>query len=245
MQRERSHLMRSYADLHLCPSLDDMDNARSMANALTELQTKMIGLLVPPDRLSSSEPVVEVFGNAGLDVATRLDLRPRSREELLRNLSRFRGKYEIISVECRTPSVSRVAVRDRRVDIVYFPKREPRNLLRSRLAETCRAALEFNLSELISGPGFEARLHVFKREIETAVDASIDVIGSTKAANPYELRSPRDIAALLHLIGLPLDAALRSVSDNADTMVKKNRQRLGRPQLEEGVRILRRSARHA
>jgi hypothetical protein len=46
-------------------------------------------------------------------------------------------------------------------------------------------------------------------------------------------------------MGLSLDAALRSVSDNADTMVKKNRQRLGRPQLEEGVRILRRSARHA
>ena len=237
--------MRSYADLHLSPSLDDVNNARSMANVLTELQTKIVGLVVPPERLLSSQPAVEVFRNAGLDVATRLDLRPRSREELLRNLRRFRGKYEIISVECRTPYVSRVAVRDRRVDIVYFPKGEPGNLLRSRLAETCRAALEFNLSELVSAPRFEARLHAFKREIETAVDASIDVIGSTKATNPYELRSPRDVAALLHLMGLSLDAALRSVSDNAVAIVKKNRRRLGEPQLEEGVRILRRSARHA
>ncbi len=237
--------MRSYADLHLSPPMDNIDNARSMANVLTELHTRIVGLVVPPERLPSSQPMVEAFENAGLEVARRLDLRPRSREELLRKLGRHRREYEIISVECRNPSVSRVAVRDRRVDIVHFPKEEPGNLFRARLAETCRAALEFNVSELISGPRFEARLRSFKREIETAYDASIDVIGSTNAANPYGLRSPRDVAGLLHLIGLSLDAALRSVSDNAVTIVKTNRQRLGGRQLEEGVAVLRRPTRRA
>lgn len=233
--------MRTYADLHISAGLDDMANARSMANLLTELRTRVVGLVVPPERLTPSPPIASLFKSVGLDVATRLNLRPKSREELLRSLRRFRSRYEIISVDCSVPSVSRVAVRDRRVDIVYFPTREPRNLFAGNLARSCRAALEFNLSELISGPGFDARLHRLRRQVEAAARASAMVIGSTKASNPFELRSPKDIAAVLHVLGLPLEAALRAVSDVPLTIVKKNRLRLSKPQLEEGVRILRRS----
>lgn len=234
--------MRAYADLHLSPPLDDVGNARSMANLLTQLRTGVVGLAVPPEQLASSVPVADSFRSAGLDVATRLNVRPKSREELLRSLRRFRSKYEIVSVECSIPSVARVAVRDRRVDIVYFPKRQSGNLFRGNLAKSCRAALEFNLSELISEPGLEARLRLFRREIEAAADTSTTVIGSTKASNPFELRSARDVAAVLHMIGLPLDAALRAVSDVPLGIVKKNRLRLREPQVDEGVRILRRPA---
>ena len=232
--------MRAYADLHLCPSLDDLANAQSMANLLVELQLQVVGLVVPPERLHNLHPVANLFRHAGLDVARRLNLKPKSREELLRSLRRFRNKYEIVSVECGVPSVSRVAIRDRRVDIVYFPDRERGSILRRNLATSCRAALEINLSALTSGPGFGARLHSLKREIETAAQASTKVIGSTKASNPYELRSPRDIAAILHSVGLPLESALRAVSEIPLAIVRKNRLRLEEPQLEEGVRILRR-----
>jgi len=236
--------MRAYADLHLSPPLDDTANARSMASLLTQLQTRVVGLVVPPERSSSSLPIAEVFRNAGIDVATRLDVNPKSREELLKSLRRFRSKYEIISVECNTSHVSRVAVRDRRVDIIHFPKQQSGNLFRGNLAKSCRAALEFNLSELISDPTLETRLRLFRREIETAAETSTTVIGSSNASNPFGLRSPRDIAAVLYMIGLPLDLALRGVSDIPLGIVKKNRLRLAEPQIDEGVRILRRSTRN-
>jgi RNase P/RNase MRP subunit p30 len=232
--------MRNYVDLHLCPTLDDLQNARSMADILSETGTRTVGFVVPPDQLSREQPAMNVFKEAGLDVARRLDVRPRSRDQLLRDLQKFRNKYEIIAVECTTSSVSQVAVRDRRVDIVYFPKRERGNRFRSNLAKTCRAGLEFNISELIAGEHLDARLHQTRREVEAAAAASLTMIGSSGAANPLELRAPRDIAALLHLLGLPLQKALESVSENPLALVKRNRLKLAEPQLEEGVRIPRR-----
>jgi len=236
--------MRQYADLHLSPSLDDIVNARSMADILSELDTQVIGLVVSPDRLTPAPPAVDAFREAGLEVAKRLDLKPRSREELLRSLRRFRSKYEIVAVDCSTQSVSRVAVRDRRVDIVQFPKQGPGSGFRRNLASTCRAALEFNMSDLSHTPGFDARLHRLRREIEIAAETSTPVIGSTNASNPFELRAPRDVAAVLHALGLPLDAALRGISDIPLEIVRKNRLRMEEPELEEGVKIVRRSVHH-
>ena len=231
--------MRAYADLHLCPSLEDLANARSMASLLAELRVRAVGLVVPPERLSPLPTIAELFKGSGFDVARRLNLRPKSREELLRSLRRFRSKYEIIAVECGMLSVSRVAVRDGRVDIVYFPKLERGNPFRGTLASTCRAALEISLSELTSGPGFGARLRSLRREIQIAAKASTTVIGSSKASSPYELRSPRDMAAILHLMGLPLESALRAVSETPVDIVKKNRLRIQEPELDEGVTIVR------
>jgi len=236
--------MRLYADLHLCPSLDDVPNARSMASVLSELRTGVVGLVIPPDKLTPTPPTVNSFRDAGLDVAKRLNLRPRSREELLRSLRKFRSKYEIIAVDCSTLSVSRVAVRDRRVDIVQFPKQRSSSAFRRNLASTCRAALEFNMSELTQPPGFEARLYGLRREIEVAAEASTSVIGCTNASNSFELRAPRDVAAVLHILGLSPEAALRAVSEIPLAIVKQNRLRMEEPQLEEGVRIVRRSAHH-
>jgi len=113
-------------------------------------------------------------------------------------------------------------------------------MLRGKLAKTRRAALEIRLSDLTSAPGLGAGLHRLKSEIETTVQRSTRVIASTGASNPHELRSPRDIAAILSLIGLPLESALEAVSEVPLEIVKKNRLKLEQPQFEEGVRILRR-----
>jgi ribonuclease P/MRP protein subunit RPP1 len=236
--------MRVYADLHLCPPLDDVPNACSMASILDELQTRVVGLVVPPDRLSPAPSAVDSFRETGIDVAKRLNLRPRSREELLRSLRRYRSKYEIIAVDCGALSVSRVAIRDRRVDIVRFPNRGSGTAFRGHLASSCQAALEFNMSELTQQGGVETRLHGLRREIEIAAESSTSVIGSSNASNPFELRAPRDMAAVLHMLGLSPEAALRAVSEIPHAIVKRNRLRMEEPQLEEGVRIVKRSAHH-
>jgi len=212
-----------------------------MANVLAELQTRVVGLVLPPQRLTPTPPIVDAFKSAGIDVAKRLNLKPSSREELLRSLRRFRSKYEIVSVECSVPSVSRVAVRDRRVDLVYFPKQQLGSIFRGNLAKSCRAALEFNLSELTSGPSFEVGLYRLRREIEVAAEGSTAVIGCTRASNPFQLRSPRDVAAILHLLGLPFSAAVRAVSDLPIEMVKKNRLRMREPGMDDGITVIRRS----
>jgi RNase P/RNase MRP subunit p30 len=93
---------------------------------------------------------------------------------------------------------------------------------------------------LTQEPGYEARLGRLRREIEIAAEASTPVIGSTNASNPLELRGPRDVAAVLHILGLPLEAAMEGVSEIPLAIVKRNLLRMDEPQLEEGVRIVRR-----
>jgi RNase P/RNase MRP subunit p30 len=237
--------VREYADLHLCPLLDDVSNARSMANLLAELNTRTIGLVLPPERSGHIPIAHDVFKNAGLEVARRINLKPKSRNDLLRGLRRYRNQYEIVAVECSSFLVSRVAVRDRRVDIVYFPKTVRSNPFHARLANTCRAALEINMSELISSPNSGTSLFRLRRDMETAVEASTTVIGSTGASKPFDLRSPRDVASILNLIGLPLRDALNATSTVPVSIVRRNRSRLDEPQLEQGVRILRRSNKDA
>ena len=233
--------MRIYADLHLCPLLDDVANAHSMAGILKEIQTGIVGLVIAPDRLSPTPPALSSFRDLGIDVARRLNLKPRSREELLRSLRKLRSKYEIIAVECTTPSVSRVAVRDKRVDIVRFPKKRSGSTFRRNLASTCRAALEIDMSELTQSLEFETRLHGLRRQIEIAAETSTRVIGSTNASNSFGLRAPKDVAAILEMLGLPPEAALKSVSETPVAIVNENRLRIGDPQVDEGVKIIKRS----
>jgi len=231
--------VRTYADLHLCPPLDDASNAQSMASLLLELRTSIIGLALSAERLGRMPAAYEVFRSTGIDVAKRLNLKPKSRNDLLRNLRRHRNAYEIIAVQCDSFSVSQVAVRDRRVDIVHFPKTGRANAFRSRLARTCRAALEIDISELISNTDSPLTLSGLRRDIETAVEASVPVVGSTGASKPLDLRSPRDIAAILSVIGVPLNNALDAISTIPVSIVEKNRLKLSEPRLEQGVRILR------
>ena len=106
----------------------------------------------------------------------------------------------------------------------------------------CRAALEFNVSELTQGVRYEAGLGRQRQQLEVAAEASIRVVGSTMASNPFELRAPRDVAAVLHMLGLPPQAALASVSEIPLTILRQNRLKAEQSDLEEGVRIVRRSA---
>jgi RNase P/RNase MRP subunit p30 len=233
--------MRLYCDLHLCPQLHDTANALSMGEVLSQLGIAVVGLVIPPDQLVPKPPAMNSLRDAGIDVARRLNLRPRSREELLRSLRRFRAEYEIVAVDCGRQSVSQVAVRDRRVDIVHFPRQGPGSSFRRNLASTCQAALEFNISELIRGSEFKTKFGRQRRELEIATEASTRVIGCTGASNPLELRAPKDVAAVLHMLGLSPQAALAGVSEIPLAIVRQNRLRTEQPQLDEGVRIVRRS----
>jgi RNase P/RNase MRP subunit p30 len=240
VQEERAGFMRLYADLHLCPPLDDTANARSMGEVLNQLGTVLVGLVVPPNKLTPTPAAMNALREAGIDVAKRLNLRPKSREELLSGLRRYRSQYEIVAVECDRQSVSQVAVRDKRVDVVHFHKQGQRSSFRRNLAGTCRAALEFNMSELTQELESGATLSWQRRELEIAAEASTGLIGSTGASAPLGLRAPRDVAAVLQMLGLSPQAALSAVSETPLTIVRQNRLKTEHPQLEEGVRIMRR-----
>ena len=97
------------------------------------------------------------------------------------------------------------------------------------------------MSELTRGLECGSGLGGQRRELEIAAEASTRVVGCTGASTPLGLKAPRDVAAVLHMLGLSAEAALAGVSEIPQAIVTRNRLKTERPQLEEGVRTVRRS----
>lgn len=181
-----------------------------------------------------------------LDFASRADLAPRSSEELLKSLRRFRRKVELISVDCLSMSVARQAAKDHRVDLLAFSSSNPRDRFfdeaEARLASNSSAALEIDMGLLLRtvGPERARLLSSLRRETTIARKHDVAIVLSSNASYPHQLRGPHDFAALATLFGLDVASALKTMSAIPSTIVKRNREKLDDGYVASGIRILRR-----
>ena len=115
-----------FADLHLCAPWDDLEQAKRLVAKSAELGYTQIGVPLPHSvNEEAVDQLRQISGELGLDLVTRLDLAPRSPDELLIGLRRFRRKFEVVSVLCNSKPVARQAAKDRRVDLLCFRSFDP------------------------------------------------------------------------------------------------------------------------
>jgi len=99
--------MRRFADLHVKPSLEDLAHVHGMIDKSAELGFHMIGLSLPSTIGAGMVNQLQTMcHDAGTELATRVDLIPRGRRELLNGLRKLRHKFEIVNVFCETCSLS-------------------------------------------------------------------------------------------------------------------------------------------
>ncbi len=179
----------------------------------------------------------------GIDLASRIDLRPRNTNELSKTLRRVRRKYEIVAVRCENKAVSRQAAKDHRVDILTFP------LLRTgrshvgldrqgaSLASKSNCAYEVSLSDLLGSSSTErARVLVnMRRSIWNATHESVPVVVSSGAGTPLRMREPRAIASIMSLLGISENNGLDAVSETPRRILERNREKLGPGFVSPGV----------
>ena len=233
--------MRRFVDLCINPPLNNDETIGNISNLVKILGLTLVGIIfdrnILQDRMNK---IIEGFNELGIDVAKRIDLSPRTRIELLKDLRRLRGKYEIISVNCVNTKVSVVASRDRRVDIISIGYRTPITNLRRMISRITDKPLEIKISEILNAsiPRTVAlrRLH---EEIFIAERNKVPIIISSGARNHLMLRSPRDMAALGVLLGLDIDEALESVSKVPYSIIKRNRDKLSAKWIAEGIQVIR------
>ncbi len=239
--------MRKFADLHLKPSLEDFEQVKSMISKSAELGFKMVSLSLP-SKIGAYEvnQTRKISHDAGVELATRVDLAPKGRRELLDGLRRLRRRFEIVNVFCASKVVARQAAKDRRVDLLSFPVAEYPKVIFDRaeaeLASSAVACLEIDMQPLLSLRGF-ARirlLSVLRREVATAKSLKVPVVLSSGATDTWFLRKPQDMASLGMLFGLDLPLALDALSDTPLGIVGKNRQKLSPDYVVSGVRVVRR-----
>jgi RNase P/RNase MRP subunit p30 len=240
-------MKRTFADLHLRPNLRDFGQVRHMIQKASELGHHLTAISLPLNLSSERiQQIQSMCSEAKVDFASRVDLKPRTSEELIRSLRKFRRKFGIIAVACESKPVARQAAKDRRVDLLSFPSFDFRRRFFDRaeaeLASKALASLEIEMKPLLIVEG-SARIRLLsclRKEVAIAQDLHVPMVISSGASNRFLMRRPRELAALASVFDLDKPSALEAVSKNPMAIVKRNRDKLSSRFVAPGVRVVRR-----
>jgi len=240
-------MKRVFADLHLCANINDASQVSRLTSKASMLEYRLVALpfplRVPEQQLKQVQRVCE---GMGIGFASRVDLKPRAPEELLKFLRTLRRRFEVIAVMCESKAVARQAAKDRRVDLLNFPQPDFRRAFfdgaEAELASTCLASLEIDLRPLLALEGV-ARvrlLSVLRREVQTAKEFHVPIVVSSGVSEELLMRKPMELAALTSLFGLDRVSATDAVSKNPVAIVRRNTEKLSWQFVAPGIRIIRR-----
>jgi len=239
--------MRKFVDLHLCPSVQDVDGVKRMITKCSELGYRVVGIPLTPDiGQEKVRQLQDICDSAKLDFVTRVDFFSKTPSELLYDLRRLRRRFEVVSVVCGSKPVARQAAKDRRVDLLSFSATDLRRRFfdhaEAELSSKALSSLEIDLAPLLSLTG-RSRIRLFsrlRRELAIAKRFNVPVTVSSGATNEYLMRSPHDYAALTTLFDMPLSSALVCLSENPLGIVMRNREKLSPNYVAPGIRVVRR-----
>jgi ribonuclease P/MRP protein subunit RPP1 len=238
-------MKRVFADLHLRVNGKDLTQTKKLIQKAAELGYKLVATqLAAETKPEEIGQLKTVCADMGLDFSSRVDLRPRSQDELLSLLRKLRRKFEVICVLCENKEVARQAAKDRRVDLLNFPLLDYRcrffDRAEAELASCGNAGFEVDAKPLLvlEGPGRVRFLSCLRREIAVAIEFHLPIVVSSGVSELILLRKPREIALLCSLFGLEGDAGLDAVSVNPAAMVERNRGKLGVGFVAPGIRVI-------
>jgi RNase P/RNase MRP subunit p30 len=236
---------RVFADLHLRLNVKDSAGTLRVLGKVAALGYGLVGVsLAAETRADEVERLRRVCGEVRVDFVSRVDLRPRDPDDLMRQLRRLRRKFEVVCVACESKAVARQAAKDRRVDLLSFPLLDFRRRFFDRAeAELARgglAALEVDVKPLLvlEGPARVRLLSFLRREAAVAKSFGVPVVVSSGVSRELLLRKPREMAALGFLFGLDEVSGLDAVSRSPVALVERNREKLSSGFVAPGIRVV-------
>ena len=240
-------MKRKYADLHLCPDLDNDEQVTRMIRKASELGYRLIAIPFPQNFPEEKiRKLQNICKENRMDFASRVDLKPRTPNELIRSLRKLRRRFKVIAVMCESKQVARQAAKDRRVDLLNFPGSNRRKRFfdkaEAELASNALGSLEIDIKPLLTleGPVRIRLLSSLRREVAIAGGFHVSIVISSGASNELLMRKPREIAALTSLFDLDKSLAINAVSRNPLAIVKRNREKLSPNFVAPGIKLIRR-----
>ena len=242
-------MKRTFADLHLCPETRKSEHTIRLLEKASKLGYGLVAVTFGQSVASGEiEELRKTCKHIGVDVASRVDLKPRTADDLLRDLRKVRRKFELIGVSCESKSVSRQAAKDRRVDMLFFPSIDFRrrffDVAEAELASTGVASFEIDLRPLLvlNGPAKIRLLSTLRKEVVVSKHFRIPIIISSGVSEELLMRRPMEMAALASLFDLEQEAAIDAVSKNPVTIIRRNREKLSPRFVAPGIRIIRKGS---
>ena len=184
--------------------------------------------------------IAEVCRKVGLDYVNRLDIVSSSASHIKALLRRYRLEVELIVVHPLSVEAARLAARDSRVDLLNFQERpELFEATEAKMMAAHNRMLEINLRNMmlrIDEPDYLKIVRVYRRMISLSQAFKVKLVISSGASSPLELRRPRDLASILHLLGFEGDI-YDPLSKNPFMIIETNRAKLSGKIAMRGVWI--------
>jgi ribonuclease P/MRP protein subunit RPP1 len=238
-------MKRLFADLHVRLNSHDSAAASRMINKAAKLGYRLVAVPLSPEaREDETSRLRSMCSEAEIDFASRVDIKPKTHDDLMRQLRRLRRKFEVICIVCENKEFARQAAKDRRVDLLNFPSlsyyKRFFDRAEAELASNSLAALEIDVKPLLvlEGPARVRLLSSLRRETAIAREFHVPIVVSSGATSEMLLRKPREQAALAALFDLSEASALEAVSQNPMAIVKRNRQKLSSKFVAPGIRVI-------
>lgn len=238
-------MRKIFADLHLRLNVKDQAATLRMIAKAASFGYHLIAVPFPPETPYNEIAQLKVAcSEVKMDFASRVDIRPKTPNDLLRMLRRLRRKFEVICVICENKQVARQAAKDRRVDLLNFSSLDFRKRFfdeaEAELASSSLAALEIDIRPLLilEGPSRIRLLSSLRREVTVAREFHVPIVISSGVSEEKLLRKPREMAVLAFLFGLDEPSALMAVAQAPAAIVKRNREKLSPNFVAEGIRVI-------
>ena len=238
-------MTRTFADLHLRINPKDQQTAERLITRAAQMSYHYISIPFTQGIQEKELTTLKaICTQAGLDFVLRADFKPRTQEDLMHFLRKFRRKFEVICIICDSKEIARQAAKDRRVDLLNFPSLDYHKRFFDRaeaeLACNSLAAMEVDVRPLMvmEGPPRVRLLSSLRREVAVALEFHVPVVVSSGVGEETLMRKPRDLASLGYLFGLDEAHALDAVSANASMIVLRNREKLSSRFIAPGISVL-------
>ncbi|MEM2189207.1 MAG: RNase P subunit p30 family protein [Nitrososphaerota archaeon] len=221
--------MRRYVDFWVIG--EERERAVELLRALARLGYSDAVMELKGDLAWSFEELRDAAAEAGVRLHRKLVLKPNSRKELLQELRRSRGKFEVITVICENLEVALVAARDSRVDSLIIPPKSGFRIDKG-VASTIRNCVELPFSWYLANRQsfLEAALRIIQ-----ILGRRVGVIVSSASSSALLLRGPIELASLPWVLGYPQERALDTVSKTPSQIIERNLLKLSNRYVCRGV----------
>lgn len=183
------------------------------------------------------------LSSAEADLVNAVMLKPKNAEELDVLTRKARSRAEVLMVHGGDYDVNRAACENPLVDVLCHPelgrKDSGMDHICAKAAAENSVAIEINFREVLESYK-KQRVHIIaamKKNVMLCQNYGASIVTVSGAVTKWNMRAPRDIAALANILGLELGKAIDSVSTVPENIVKTNREKL-QGRRWEGVTIV-------
>jgi len=179
----------------------------------------------------------------GFVLLQRYDLHRKNKMAMRNQIKKIRYNVVLVSSPLLDISLANWAAEENRIDLLTLVEPYTEYKLRkttAKLAASADTALEIPIRPLLVTNGMaRARiLKAFRESVATASSAGMPIVLSSHADIPLAMRSPRAMQYIGYLLGMDMLDAKRSVRDIPSSIISKNKEKLDRKYIVEGIEIL-------